>query len=184
MPFERLLFTSCLLPGRTEFEENQAKVEIRPEPGETILFFCIDDQSKGAAGCSGCNLRKDLWGNRQGESICDLLVFYAKENRRVLCFFELKHNRSDLGGATEQIINTYRAIKGKLKLRNQYSVQAFLIGYRGSAPMEHRKHQNKLKKEFKDNFIYDGHKGDFAAFLRGDDKKKRSHERGKAIRER
>ncbi len=182
MPFERLLFTSCLLPGRTEFEEEQAKVEIRPEPGETILFFCIDDQSKGAAGCSGCNLRKDLWGTSQGQRICDLLVFYARKNRRVLCFVELKHNKSDLGGATEQVINTYRAIKAKLRLRNQYSVQAFLVGYRGSAPMEHRRHQNMLKKEFNNNFVYNGHKDDFAAFLRGTDEEKASHGRRKAGR--
>ncbi len=116
MPFERLLFTSCLLPGRTSFKESQASVEISPQPGETILFFCIDEQSKGDSGCSGCGLRKDLWDTQQGEPTCDLLVFYAKADRRVLCFVELKDNRSDTGHATDQVINTSTfAVAGVIK---------------------------------------------------------------------
>ncbi|MEW6351914.1 MAG: hypothetical protein AB1646_22925 [Thermodesulfobacteriota bacterium] len=181
MPFERLLFTSCLLPGKTDFVENKAKVEIRPEPGETILFFCIDDQSKGA---DGCELRKDLWNGRQGERICDLLVFYAKEDRRVLCFVELKDSGSDSGKATEQIINTYKAMESRLLLRNHYSIQAFLIGYQGSAPKEHRRYEDKLKKVFKDNFILNGRKDDFAPFLRGTHNAKSSRGRSKAGRKR
>jgi hypothetical protein len=156
-------------------------VEISPVPGETILFFCIDKDSRGDSSCSGCNLRKDLWGDKQGERICDLLVFYANEheNRRVLCFVELKDSKSDLGDATDQIINTYRAIKTKLRLSNQYSAQAFLIGHHGSAPTEHREHQNKLNKEFKNNFVYSGNPEEFAPFLRGADKQELLHGRKK-----
>ena len=35
-------------------------------------------------------------GGQQGEPICDLLVLYDKGNRRVLCFVELKANKSIL----------------------------------------------------------------------------------------
>ncbi|MCP4105748.1 MAG: hypothetical protein GY749_09450 [Desulfobacteraceae bacterium] len=103
MPFERLLFSSCLLPGATTFKENNTSIRIYPEHGETILFFCIDDNSEGHSNCGNCQLRNDLWGRQEGQCICDLLVFYAKGERRVLCFVELKDNKSDLGGATEQV---------------------------------------------------------------------------------
>jgi hypothetical protein len=111
MPFERLLFSSCLLPGTYRFAESKASVEISPGPGETVLFFCVDNNSKGNSRCSGCDLRKYLWGDKQDERICDLLVFYAnvEESRRSLCFVELKDNRRHLGDATEQVINTYKA---------------------------------------------------------------------------
>ncbi len=82
-------------------------------------------------------------------------------------FVELKDNKSDLGDATEQVVSTYRSLKKKLKLTNNYTVQAFLIGHHGSAPIRHAKDQNKLKKEFKNNYIYNGKLGEFADFLRG-----------------
>ncbi|MFH1116309.1 MAG: hypothetical protein V1792_20545 [Pseudomonadota bacterium] len=85
----------------------------------------------------------------------------------MLCFVELKDSKSDFGAATEQIINTYRVIRPKLKLTNEYLVQAFLFGHHGSAPMEHREHQDKLNELFKNNFIYDGDADRFADFLRG-----------------
>jgi hypothetical protein len=111
MPLERLLdadlrqllLTSCLLPDTTRFKENKTYVEITPRDDETILFFCIDNKSRGNARCAGCNLGAYLWNNQEGQRICDLLVFYARENRRVLCFVELKDNRSDLGDATDQV---------------------------------------------------------------------------------
>lgn len=169
MPFERLLFTACLLPGVTKFTENKTSVVIQPTSKETVLFFCIDSNSKGNPGCSGCNLRKELWGEKQGERICDLLVFYANadSNRRALCFVELKDNRSDLGDATKQVINTYKEIKKRLKLSNHYSILAFQICHHGAAPTEHRRYQNDLVKAFSGNCIYDGRPDDFAALLRG-----------------
>ena len=77
MLFESLLFTSCLLPGMNRFQENKTFVEITPQKGETILFFCIDDNSKGHPNCGNCGLRNLLWGKQEGQPVCDLLVFYA-----------------------------------------------------------------------------------------------------------
>ena len=58
MPFERYPFTSCLLPDTFRFKEEGAYVHIIPEDGETVLFFCIDDQSKGHSVCSGSKMRE------------------------------------------------------------------------------------------------------------------------------
>ncbi len=168
MPFERLLFSPCLLPGKTRFSENKTTVEITPKPGETVLFFCIDSNSKGDSNCKNCKLRNELWGNQEGQRICDLLVFYAKDEKRVLCFVELKDNKADFSDATEQVVNTFRAVKTKLKLTNNYTIQAFLIAHHGSVPIKHERDQKILQKGFKSNFIYDGSPGEFAVFLRGE----------------
>jgi hypothetical protein len=167
MPFEKLLFT-CLLPGIHRFKENKTVVEITPQHGETILFFCIDSHSKGHDYCGNCRLRNFLWGKEEGQPICDLLVFYAKENRRVICFVELKDNKSDLDHGTEQVINTCNALKRKLESPNNNMFQAFLIGHHGSAPSMHHNEQKKLAKEFK-SYIYDAKAEQFAKFLRGED---------------
>jgi hypothetical protein len=106
MPFENLLLSSCLLPGQTDFKESKASVEVEPLAGETILFFNIDDKSN-----PGCKLRQFLWGTEKGQKMCDLIVFYAKDSERVICFVELKHNIGHLGHATEQVINTYNTFK-------------------------------------------------------------------------
>lgn len=181
MAFERLLFTSCLLPGVTRFQENNTFVEIKPQAGETILFFCIDNHSKGHPQCKDCRLRNDLWGDQEGQRICDLVVFYAKKDRRVLCFVELKDNKSDLTDATEQVINTYRGFKRHLRLTNQYLVQAFLIGHHGSVHTKHQKKDEKnLKKEFGDNYIYAGDPFQFETFLRQGRQKKKRGRKGKS----
>ena len=168
MLFENLLFTSCLLPGMNKFRENKTFVEIIPQTGETILFFCIDDNSKGHSNCGNCGLRNLLWGKQEGQPVCDLLVFYAKEDRRVLCFVELKDNKKDLHHGTDQVINTCNTLKRKLKVAKNHVLQAFLIGHHGSAPTRHEADQKKLRKEFKDNYIYNAKTGDFAKFLRGE----------------
>lgn len=183
MLFERLLF-SCLIPGKTKFEENDIGVEIKPQPEkETVLFFCIDKNSEGKSSCSacgGCSLRSHLWGKDQkGKRICDLLVFYAnsEQKSRVLCFVELKDNRKDLGKATSQVISAYRAMKNELKLSNNYLIKAFLIGDDGASPREHREYQDQLSKEFKDNYWIDAKRTDFADFLGGTLKKPSTHGR-------
>ncbi len=168
MPFERLLFSPCLLPGVTRFQENQTVVEITPQNKETILFFCIDSNSKGHSNCANCRLRTDLWGTQPGQPICDLLVFYAKDDRRVLCFVELKDNKSDLKHAVEQVTNTYNGIKRKLKFINNYTIQAFLIGYTGKIPLNYKHDQKILEQHFgKNNYIYSAKNSDFADFIRG-----------------
>lgn len=156
MPFETLLFT-CLLPGVHSFQENKTRVHFEPEPGETLLFFCADNHSGADQGCKTCQLRKFLWGKQEGERICDLLIFYAKGDRRVLCFVELKDNKSDLPDAAAQVVNTYRGLRKRLKLSQNYRIQAFLLAHHGSAPVKHHQSTKELKKTFGDgNFIFDG----------------------------
>lgn len=145
LPFEILLLSPCLLPGQTSFKEKKASVKVDPQAGETILFFNIDDQSNRS-----CKLREFLWEKETGQQICDLIVFYAKERERVICFVELKENMSDLGHATDQVINTYNSLK--LHLNSSYKAKAFIYGFAGSAPHEHQEYQNKLSKVFENNF--------------------------------
>lgn len=160
--FEILLLSPCLLPGETSFKEKRASVKVEPEPGETILFFNIDDQSN-----PGCKLRKFLWGTQTGQTICDLIVFYAKETEPVICFVELKENIADLGHATDQVINTYHSFKLHLN-PSSYKAKAFIYGYAGSAPHEHQEYQNKLSKVFKkDNFEISRRNNDLGNILRG-----------------
>ena len=145
MPFENLLLSSCLLPGQTAFKENKASVEVKPLAGETILFFNIDDQSN-----PGCKLRELLWGTEKGQKMCDLIVFYAKDSKRVICFVELKDNISDLGHATEQVINTYKTFKGRLH-KSSYTAKAFISASAGSSPHEHTEYQKDLSQVFGEN---------------------------------
>jgi len=144
MPFENLLLSSCLLPGKTAFKESKASVEVKPLAGETILFFNIDDKSN-----PGCKLRQFLWGTEKGQKMCDLIVFYATDSKRVICFVELKDNISDLGHATEQVINTYNTFKRHL--HQSYTAKAFIYAWTGSSPDEKKEYQKKLFKEFGEN---------------------------------
>jgi len=143
-PFEILLLSPCLLPGQTSFKESNASVKVDPQPGETILFFNIDDPSNRS-----CKLREFLWGKATGQQICDLIVFYATESERVICFVELKHNIGHLDHATEQVINTYNSFK--LHLKSSYKAKAFIYGFAGSVPKQHQECQNKLSKVFGEN---------------------------------
>lgn len=162
MPFENLLLSSCLLPGQTYFKESKASVKVEPLAGETILFFNIDDQSN-----PGCKLRQILWGIEKGQKMCDLMVFYAKDSKRVICFVELKDNIGDLGHATEQVINTYNTFK--VHLQKSYTAKAFISACGGSSPREHEEYQRELLKEFgKNNFDVNNRSNDaLGDLLRG-----------------
>lgn len=162
MPFEILLLSSCLLPGQTFFKESKASVKVEPQAGETILFFNIDDKSN-----PGCKLRQFLWGTATGQKMCDLIVFYAKDSARIICFVELKDNISDLGHATEQVINTYNALK--LNLKKSYTAKAFISANVGSAPREHQEYQKELFKVFGlNNFDFNSRSNDaLGDLLRG-----------------
>jgi hypothetical protein len=160
-PFEILLLSPCLLPGQTSFKEKKASVKVDPQPGETILFFNIDDQSNRS-----CKLREFLWGKATGQHICDLIVFYATESERVICFVELKENIGDLGDATEQVINTYNSLKSRLN-PNSYEPKAFIYGFAGSVPHEHQEYQKKLSKVFENNFEWGKRNNDLGNILRG-----------------
>jgi len=159
MPFENLLLSSCLLPGQTYFKESQASVEVKPLTGETILFFNIDDQSN-----PGCKLRQFLWGTETGQKMCDLMVFYAKDSERVICFVELKHNIGHLGHATKQVINTYNTLK--VHLQKTYTAKAFISACGGSSPREHEEYQRELLKAFgKNNFDFNNRSNDALGYL-------------------
>jgi hypothetical protein len=162
MPFEILLLSPCLLPGKTFFKESKASVEVTPLAGETILFFNIDDKSN-----PDCKLRQFLWGMKKGEQMCDLIVFYAKERERVICFVELKDNIGDLGHGTEQVINTYNTFK--VHLQKSYTPKAFIFACAGSLPYEHEEYQRELLKAFgKNNFDFNNRSDDaLGDLLRG-----------------
>ncbi len=167
---EILLLSPCLMPGVTSYTDSKARVSVNPKQNETILFFCIDDQSKDDSHCKQCGLRRFLWGDAEGENICDLIVFYAcGEKERIICFVELKDNLDDLGKATTQVINTYNAVKQKIRLNNNYRAKAFITAHHGSAPQEHQRYENRLKDTFgKDNYEHNGKGNELDKFLRGE----------------
>jgi hypothetical protein len=113
-PLELLLFTHCCLDaGKTSFTENGATVRVLPESSETILFFPIDK----------CNLGSHLWKGQEGKSICDLIVYYAKEDRRVLCFVELKKSRQELDDhAVMQVVSALLLNSCHKKQENQAAI--------------------------------------------------------------
>jgi len=159
-PIFATLLMSCLLPGKTTFEDSKATVRVEPKKGETILFFNIDEQSN-----SRCKLRQLLWGEEPGQGICDLIVFYAQEQERIICFVELKDNLADLGKVVEQLINTYDEFKQHLKLR--YTAKAYVYAYRGSSHRKHQDYEKKLAKKFPKGFkIATKNDNDMGDFLR------------------
>jgi hypothetical protein len=159
---EFLLLSPCLMPGKTSFTEKNAKITVNPKDNETILVFSIDDKTN-----KSCKLRQFLWGNAQGENICDLIVFYACCEKKVLCFVELKDNIKHLDKAKDQVINTHKAVKQKLKL--SYTAKAFITAHHGSAPQEHQRYQKELQDAFgKGNHEYNGKGDELDKFLRGE----------------
>lgn len=162
MPLNNLLLSSCLLPGKTSYTENGVEINIKPSSGETILFFCIDNKSN-----PNCNLRQLLGLDREGMKICDLIVFYAKENTRIICFVELKGR--DIETATQQVINTYtyfiKLLKQSRKSLN--FIAKVYIKSNGSAPQEIEKYKQQLKEQFGDGNYDISKNSDLGDFLRG-----------------
>jgi len=161
MPFNTLLLT-CLQPGQTILEDSNTKILLKGlQSNEVILVFGVDDQSH-----PHCKLRQFLWEQQKGQSLCDFIVFYAKDEQRVMCFVELKDNKKDFGKAVHQVINTYDAFKRHLKF--SYISKAFIAALQGSPPTEHHEHQQNLNAIFRQgNYLYDGGHIDFLEFLRG-----------------
>lgn len=127
MPWNALLLT-CLLAGKTSFLETGTgtSISVKPESGETVLFFAIDDQSNPR-----CKLRQAL-GMHTSDEMCDLLVFYATETRLVLCLVELKRGRK-IEKAVRQITNTYTYLKKGLSISsNHIEWKAYILVSRGS----------------------------------------------------
>ncbi|MGH2497200.1 MAG: hypothetical protein ACRDIV_21080 [Ktedonobacteraceae bacterium] len=99
MPFNTLLL-SCLHHG-TSASENNVSVSVKPQNGETVLFFHTDTD----VACRDLQIQR-------GEPVCDYLVFYKKEARTVICLLELKGNNTD--HAIEQIFSTCEHLKIRL----------------------------------------------------------------------
>jgi hypothetical protein len=159
---EFLLLSPCLMPGMTSFTDIKTTVTINPKNDETILLFSIDDKTN-----KSCKLRDFLWGNKEGEKLCDLIIFYACGEKRILCFVELKGNIGELSDATRQVINTYRAVREKLS--SNYTAKAFITAHHGSAPQEHQRYQRELQNAFgKGNHEYNGKGDELDKFLRGE----------------
>lgn len=173
------MLNGCLLPGKTSFTEEGVSINIKPESGETILFFSIDDQRN-----PNCRFRQLLGMNQEEMRICDLLIFYAKEDRRIVCFVELKRS-GKLGDAVEQVINTskyFQQFLNKNKYLNQsnYLSKAFII-LEGSVPKEYRGYKDKLDNAFgENNCDHNGRSTDFGKFLRGTGGIAREYRKGKS----
>ncbi len=167
MLLETLLLSTCFISGKTSHKDSNTTISVNKndlQNDETLLFFHIDDQTNPC-----CKIREVFWGKEDGHSLCDLLVFYAKDDKRVFCFVELKDNKKDFGKATEQVISTYLAFKETLipQFKTKYTAKAFICCSNGSLPQEHGKYQEMLKREFNNNFEHDGESKDFLNFLRG-----------------
>ncbi|MFP5273553.1 hypothetical protein [Coleofasciculus sp.] len=174
MPFNTLLLTECFLPGQTHYKESGVEISLQPESGETVLFFSIDDQSN-----PNCKFRQLLGIDKDNQNICDLIVFYAKDNQRMICFVELKG--SDLGRAVKQVCNTDKFLRQKLNESSSFSnltAKAF-IKLKGSIPQEHRRYQEELIKHFGDQNFDIGRTTDFGQFLRGIVRQSKGKRKGK-----
>ncbi|AVH72808.1 hypothetical protein [Nostoc sp. 'Lobaria pulmonaria (5183) cyanobiont'] len=162
MLFNKLLLSSCLLPGKTSYTENGVEINIKPSSGETILFFLIDNQSN-----PNCKLRQILGLEQEGMKICDLIVFYAKESKRIICFVELKGG--DVKTATEQVITTYTYFKKSLK-QSELSLNFIAKAYiksNSSVPQEIDKYKQELKQTFGEGNYDISKNSDLGNFLRG-----------------
>jgi hypothetical protein len=161
MPFNTLLLSCCLLPGKTSLKENGVEVSLQQTSGETVLFFHIDEKSN-----PNCQFRKLLGLDREGMKICDLIVFYAKDNEKIICFVELKGG--DIKTAKEQVINTYTYFKKVIKKVDpslNFTPKTY-IKSNVSGPQEMGKYQEELKAEFGEGNCRISKNSDLGAFLR------------------
>lgn len=145
MPFNTLLLT-CLKHG-TSFQDPdpgaRGKVSIVPGPGETILFFPIDDQQQRNAPCL---MRQELGLSKK--PVCDLLVFFANESKEIaLCLVELKGR--DVAHAVEQIKETYAALN-ELAARSSISPRLWERVHLKGYILMHGSMPKKEVKKFKD----------------------------------
>ncbi|MFI3156641.1 MAG: hypothetical protein QX199_10830 [Methylococcaceae bacterium] len=169
MLLETLLLSPCFLTGKTSHTDSKTTLTVNKghiENDETVLFFHIDDQSNKC-----CKFRKSFLPKHDGCSLCDLLVFYAKGDKRVFCFVELKDNKKDLVKAKDQLISTYDAFKAHIAPQFKFDTKAFICSSGGSLPHENKSCQNELNKKFSGWFEVDGESDEFLEFLRGKLKK-------------
>jgi hypothetical protein len=153
----------CLI-SRTTFTDNGITVNVRPQKGELVKFFVVDEKSN-----PGSTLREAL--GMQGR-ICDLVVHYIKESNpeKVFCFVELKGKRID--DALEQILDTFEALEGSSEHSERIKWKAYiLIGI--ASPIKLDPGTIKvLKTKFGDKdkgwrITKKNNKDDLGSFLRG-----------------
>ncbi len=156
MPFNTLLL-NCLLHG-TSFSEKGATVHIKPQTGETILFFGIDDNDRE------CSLRQTL-GMQQGV-ICDLVVFYARQDseKKVICLVELKG--SDVKHAARQIKSVHQHFSKSLRQHVRWIDWRACIYMGGSAHKDMKKVRLELEKTFGKGNVSITRESDLGSFLR------------------
>ena len=120
MPFNFLL-ANHLLSG-TSSKESRVNVSIKPENGETILFFRLDSDGNR-------QLRKCLAIGDTG-IICDLLIYHFSINNKKpkICLVEQKGK--DISHAVKQIENVYDAFRKNLNAQSnifdEFSWGAFI----------------------------------------------------------
>jgi hypothetical protein len=112
------ILSPCLIP-RTTFTDNGITVNVRPQKGESVKFFVIDEKSNPKS-----TLRKALGMHGR---ICDLVVYYLKEGNRgdALCFVELKGKKID--DALEQILETFEALEGCSESSGHTKWKAYIL---------------------------------------------------------
>jgi predicted DNA-binding transcriptional regulator len=159
MPFNTL-FLNCLIHG-TSFSEKGPHVRVKPGPGETVLFFHVDEQRNRE-----CGLRQAL--EMQGGKICDLVVFYSHRDndKKVLCLVELKKG-SDVDRAAKQVTNIYQNFRRSLtrSLQQRIDWRAYIY-MEGSAPKNIKKVRRDLEKTFGRDKIKITGESDLGRFLR------------------
>lgn len=168
MLFDYLLLSGCLLPNRYSYSENGVKIELQPQSGELILLFHIDDQSN-----RDCKFRRVLELDNQGMKMCDLIVFYAKDSTRNICFIELKGR--DIETAIQQINNTYKYFHAKLNQSNacnlvpEVNTKACIVSRAcvPIKPLDSYTSYKELKYNFGKENIYISKSSSLDRFLRG-----------------
>jgi len=161
MPFNTLLLSGCLLPGKTSHKEDGVEIRVEPTTGETVLFFSIDSEKN-----PNCKLRQLLGLDQAGMKSCDLIVFYATDSKKIICFVELKGSKIDV--AKEQVINTYNYFKNCLKKAEtslKFIPKAY-IKFDSSLPKELDKYKQELKATFGEGNYVISRDSDLGKFLR------------------
>jgi len=171
MPFNTLLLSSCLIPGKTSYTEDGVTITLQPQNGETILFFSIDDQSN-----PNCKLRPLLGLAQAGMKICDLIVFYANDTERIICFVELKG--SNIQTAKDQVINTFITFNAKLNSSLTFTAKTYIV-HKGSTPQEIEKYKQELENKFGKGNYDINRDPDLGKFIRGTKYKSKGKRKGK-----
>lgn len=139
MPFNSLVL-SCLLSRDTSFKDTGTgmEIKIKPENGETILFFIIDGESNRLS-----TFRDDL--AIEGE-ICDLIILYSAKgsNEKVLCLTEFKGK--DIKHGTEQVKNTYISLSKNMNKNHLKKIRwkSYIHMNRCSSPRDLKKLRYQL----------------------------------------